>query len=376
MDNMQGKRRVLFVTADLEGGGANRALMHMVQRLDRERFMPSLAVLDNRGAFKAHVPDDVEVFDLGQSRHYRLGGLVRITLKLRALISRLKPHAVFSIVNVANFPAIAAARLSSTRVIAYEVSVPSVEFEQSFAHPWVASTLLKLTYPLAHTICHVSQGIADDLVNNFGIDRARMVQLYTPFDMDEISKLAGHDPQHRWFAETGAPVVVAMGALVPSKGFDFLLRATALLRDKGMAIRVMILGEGPEHSALQELARELGIEAQVEFAGFQQNPWAYLKRARLFVHPSLLEGFGNVIVEAMVCGVPVVAADCPTGPREILEGGRCGMLVPPADHMALAAAMERMLTEPGLPESYVRQAHERAESFATKKVMQVLEGNL
>jgi glycosyltransferase involved in cell wall biosynthesis len=147
---------------------------------------------------------------------------------------------------------------------------------------------------------------------------------------------------------------MGIGRLAPKKDFPTLLRAFAEIRGKYRA-RLMILGEGPARGELEALVRELDLEADVALPGFVENPYAYLARANLFVLSSRWEGLPTVLIEAMFCGVPVVATDCPSGPREILGGGRYGTLVPVGDMDALTHAMEAGLSgkiEPAPSESW------------------------
>src|SRR5262249_60411631 len=136
------------------------------------------------------------------------------------------------------------------------------------------------------------------------------------------------------------------GRLHRQNGFDLLLRGVARLRDADLA--VVILGEGPERGSLEALGRELGLGARLVMPGFVENPWAWIGRASAFVLPSRWEGFASVLVEAMACGTPVVAADCDYGPREILHDGKNGLLVRRDDAMSLPQALQRILADPAL----------------------------
>jgi glycosyltransferase involved in cell wall biosynthesis len=140
-------------------------------------------------------------------------------------------------------------------------------------------------------------------------------------------------------------VIVATGRLAPQKNFPLLLQAFALLRRQRPA-RLLILGEGRLRPQLEALIAELGLGEDVALPGFVTNPYAAFARASLFVLSSDYEGLGNVLIEAMACGCPVVSTNCPSGPAEILEGGRLGELVPVKDAAALSAAMLRALDTP------------------------------
>nr|WP_259406078.1 glycosyltransferase [Shouchella clausii] len=149
---------------------------------------------------------------------------------------------------------------------------------------------------------------------------------------------------HRFFEERNAKVIVTVGRLHVQKDYPTLLRAFANLQQNELPeARLLFIGDGEENEPLKKLAFELGVRSVVDFAGFQPNPYAYMKKAHLFALSSAWEGFGNVIVEALATGTPVVATDCPSGPREILADGKYGQLVPVGDTVALAQAMKDAL---------------------------------
>ena len=161
-------------------------------------------------------------------------------------------------------------------------------------------------------------------------------------------------------------MIVGVGRLVPQKDFGALIEAFAQCRRNGLRARLMILGEGPERPLLEATVRELGITSECRLYGFCMNPLAIMARARLLALSSRYEGFGNVLVEAMGCGTPVVSTDCPHGPSEFLDGGRYGRLVPVGDGAALARAIAEAVSAP------VRRATliERAANFSLSESVQ------
>ena len=165
-------------------------------------------------------------------------------------------------------------------------------------------------------------------------------------------------------------MILGVGRLTQAKDFPTLIRAFALVRKK-RAARLMILGEGEERPKLEALVRELGLEREVTLPGFVDNPYKYMKRAAVFVLSSKWEGFGNVLVEAMALGTPVVSTDCPSGPAEILENGRWGRLVPVGDVYALAEAIIETLDEEHHPD-VANRAKDFAVELAVEKYINVL----
>jgi glycosyltransferase involved in cell wall biosynthesis len=191
----------------------------------------------------------------------------------------------------------------------------------------------------------VSRGVADDCAELMGWSPDAVDVAPNPVVTPELDRLVAEPVDHPWFRTGEPPVVLAIGRLHDQKDYPTLLKAFASLRSKHEA-RLVVLGSGPLRETLAEYARELGIEHDFDMPGFASNVYAYLARSRMFVLSSAWEGSPNVLVEAMAVGTPVVATDCPSGPFEILEGGRLAPLVPVGDAPALAAAMERVWTHP------------------------------
>ena len=221
--------------------------------------------------------------------------------------------------------------------------------------------LVRRFFPRAAAIVAVSEGVARDATRMIGTDAPQVGHIYNPVIDHRLDAMATARSGHRWLDEGRAPVVLGVGKLKPQKDFATLLRAVAKVREH-RPVRLVILGEGPEAGALKGLAAELGIAAQVDLPGFVDNPYAYMARAGVFVLSSAWEGFANVVAEALACGCPVVSTDCPSGPAEILAGGRYGRLVPVGDAAAMATAIAATLDDPG--DRAARQV--RARAFAVE----------
>ena len=205
------------------------------------------------------------------------------------------------------------------------------------------------SYPFADCAVGISEGTTAELEGLPGMERNRIHTIHNPVVSADLGRKARESPHHPWLDDRRCPVILAIGRMKKVKGFSTLLRAFARLLDRRLA-RLIVLGEGRLRPSLRSLARELGIAEQVDFPGFQENPYAFLAKADLFVLSSRYEALPTVLIEAMACGCPVVSTDCPFGPREILEDGRLGPLVPVGDAEALAAAMARVLDGPPEPD--------------------------
>ena len=207
---------------------------------------------------------------------------------------------------------------------------------------WLERRSLAWIYPRADAIIAASTGVADDLSAYTGIPAAKIQTIFFPTITANLEEKASQPVNHAWLSPGNIPVVMGVGRLTQQKDFGTLIRAACLLR-AARPVRLIILGEGEERARLETMAQELGLADDVDLPGFVDNPYAYLRRAAVFVLSSLWEGLPNSLIEAMACGCPVVSTDCPSGPREILDGGRYGHLAPVGNPYSLAEAIGKAL---------------------------------
>lgn len=235
---------------------------------------------------------------------------------------------------------------------------------RSWLKRWIRRGFIRYCYRRADTIIANSGDVAKDIVDETGLHPGRIALLPNPTVDDAIYSRARLPVSHPWLADKEVPVITAVGRLAPQKDFLTLLRAFALLR-RERTCRLLILGEGKQRTVLAQEAERLGITKELSMPGFVDNPFAYLVRSDLFVLSSAWEGSPNVLIEALALGVPSVAADCGSGPREILADGRYGPLVPVGDAQAMARAMAQVLESP-LPREVLEEA---VEPFRTQKAV-------
>lgn len=213
---------------------------------------------------------------------------------------------------------------------------------------WRAYRLIRGTYRAAAAVVGNSEGVVADIAAIAHLPAERLHLIRNPVVTPELNARAAEPLAYPWFAEGAPPVILGLGGLRTQKGFDVLLAAFARLRQT-RPCRLLILGEGRLRGALEERATALGVVDDFALPGFDPNPYRYLARAGLFVLSSRWEGSPNALTEALAMGCPVVSTDCPSGPREILQGGKVAPLVPVDDVAALADAMAAVLTAPGDP---------------------------
>ena len=203
----------------------------------------------------------------------------------------------------------------------------------------------RCSYPYADAVVGVSHGVSAEFAKIPNLTRSQLYVIYNPVFSEYLTRKSREPADHPWLDRAKTPVIIAIGKLIRRKDFATLLIAFARVRARRSA-RLIVLGEGRLRRSLLSLARRVGVAEHVDFAGFLENPYALLANADLFVLSSRNEALPTVLIEAMACGCPVVSTDCPFGPREILENGRYGALVPVGQPEALAAAMARTLDQP------------------------------
>jgi len=349
-------RRIAILLPSLASAGAERVMLNLARGLADRGFDVDMVLARAEGAFLSALDPRVRVVDLDAARVlFALPSLVRY-------LRQARPHVVLSSLPHLNLTSILARFSAGVRPRL--VLVEHNDLALASAHGvrrWEKffPMMMRVLYPSADAVVAVSAGVAEGLVTHAHLRRETITVIHNPIVTPEIAEKAAAPVDHPWFAPGQSPVFVAAGRLTLQKDYPTLLRAFAELRQRRGA-RLLILGVGELHDELVARAEGLGIGAEVEFAGFQENPFAHMSRAAALVLSSAWEGFGNVLVEAMACGTQVVATDCPSGPAEILDGGRFGRLVPVGDAPALAAAMEAALDHP-LPTEVLR---ERAQVFS------------
>jgi glycosyltransferase involved in cell wall biosynthesis len=328
----------LFYTTSLSGGGAERVWVVLASELARRGHDVTLALDFDADANRPYLAPQVKVEVIGDGHGY--AGHARSFAGLIGLMRRLDPDFLLTAVGGSDIKGLlAAAPIGRLRrvVTSYHGYLANETGLFGALHVRLARLWTRLA---AATVC-VSDGLRRDMVERWRASPTGCVRIYNPI------AVAGTDPG---FDAAGLaarpPTIVAAGRLVPVKGFLFLVRAFAEVRDP--AARLVILGEGPDHDAILAEAERLGVADRLILPGYVAEPWQWYARARCFALSSQVEAFGNVVVEALAHGLPVVATPC-DGPREILRDPSLGTISPFDDEAAFAAALDAALARPGDP---------------------------
>ena len=332
------KERLAILLPGLYDGGAERILLNLAEGIAARGFPVDLVLARAEGPYMAEIPASVRVIDLKAPR---------VLMCLPALIRYLRterPTALLSALYV-NIIALWAKRITGfpqRLVLSEHNTLTSVSSGEKDLRWMLYPELARWFYPWADGIVAVSKGVASDLELAARLSPGRIQVIYNPIVTPDLQKKSQTILEHPWFGKGESPVVLGVGRLTAQKAFSVLIEAFAQVR-KSQPVRLLILGEGEERPMLEAQIAQLGLEQDVDLPGFVANPYPYMAHAALFVLSSRWEGLPTVLVEAMSLRTPVIATDCPSGPREILGDSQYGQLVPVDDPIALAQAIKSLL---------------------------------
>jgi len=355
------------VTLAFEGGGPERDTVLLCNALAERGVRIVVLVFHEEGSLRSLLNPAVRVIAVpGQRMRYAVPGLRRV-------IRALAPRVVLSS-GVTNLPTLTATRTLPRRnrpkLVLREVAVPSMTRHDPYRANRITYRALRHLYRYADRIITLTDGTRRELIENFSVPEAMVSVMRTnavipPAMVKELAQ---------WDGETGREhdLIVSVGRLSAEKDQRTLLRAMMLL-PPDRPWRLAIVGDGPDRAALEGFVRSSRLEQRVAFIGRVADPFAWMRKARLLVCSSIFEGLGNSIIEALACGTPVVATDCPYGPREILQGGRCGVLTPVGDPAALAGAISAALDQPPDRQSLMRRGLDYTAARAAARFLEIVD---
>ncbi len=291
-------------------------------------------------------PEPSHLFDGLKYHHFPSKRVSTGVPRIAGYLRREKPDAVISAQSYANVGIVFAcmlARFKGRIVLSERLNVSASTDSDRSLKTRITRLLMRLLYRRATGIVAISQGVADDLAQITRLAPERFTVIHNPVNHPDIHVKAREEVDCDWLNDASLRTVVTVARLERQKDVASLIRAFAQLEPDDL--RLLIIGDGSERSKLESLAVDLSVSNRVGFTGAVSNPYKYMARSQLFVLSSLYEGLGNVLVEALALRLPVVSTDCPSGPAEILEYGRFGMLVKPGDPSALAEGMTTALAD-------------------------------
>lgn len=321
-------------------GGICRHLMNMIDVWCAAGLRVDLvAFRDGVRFYPDEMPEAVRFFHLGTSGKYPTA------YALWRYLRRRKPSVIMSTTHLSNvvlavcgfFPGIA-----TRRYLSVPNTIGKAGRKTSGRKIRRKSRQVRWLYPHSDGVITVSRGVGQDLQETIGLRGVTIRPIYNATITPRLAELAREPTGHQWLEEGDRPVLLGAGRLNRQKDFSTLVRAFARVRET-IPARLVIIGEGSERPRIESLIQELGVEGDVSLPGFVDNPYCWMAAADVFVLSSRWEGLGNVVAEALGVGTPVVSTDCPSGPREILDDGRYGYLVPVGDDGAIAEAVLSIL---------------------------------
>ena len=327
-------QKVAFFLSSLDGGGAERVMLNLAEGFVLAGHPVDLVLGKLQGPYINQIPKGVKVVNLDKSR------LMTTVLQLSRYLKAADPSLLISALEDTNIVAILARKLAFS-------SAPLIVTVHNYLSHEAANAkqlkrrlvpyLLRYFYLAASAVVGVSTGVVSDLLS-FGVPPQRVTAIYNPIVSDTLFAKAQERPQHPWFEVSDTPIILGVGRLTRQKDFSTLIYAFHQVHQSCPA-RLLILGEGEDRADLESLVRRLGLSTVVSMPGFMPNPYSFMANADLLVMSSAWEGFGNVIVESLALGTPVVSTDCESGPAEILDYGRYGRLVQVGDVDGMARAI-------------------------------------
>ncbi|WP_417910629.1 glycosyltransferase [Candidatus Electronema sp. PJ] len=359
---------IALLLPNLAGGGAERANLYLAQEFLARGYEVDLVLMQRKGELLPLLPARVQVIDLATQQ------IRKLLRPLTAYIQQRQPDAVLATMWPLTSMAVLCHKLARLqgRLVVAEQNVLSPQYaEWGHLHNLLLRTSIASTYPWADARIGVSEGVVDDLAALSGIKKARFEVVYNPVPRPEpASNTALAQAEQCWGKRRG-PRILTVGSLKAQKNQALLIRAFAQAFAQSNA-DLLILGEGQLRHDLEALAAQEGVSNKVHLPGFFSDPTPFYQTADLFVLSSDYEGLPTVLIEALACGLPVVATQCPAGPAEILDNGRWGCLVPVGNVAALAAAMLKALSRPHDREALQRRAATFSPSTAANRYLELL----
>ena len=360
-------KRIALYFGNFNAGGVQRVRLHLAKGFLERGHLVDLVVVNAVGELQSQVPESANIVDLGAR-----GAMMSIPALLR-YFRQYNPAVVLSAQTNHNIAAIIACRISgiTTRLIVGEHNNLLEVIRHASLRDRLRPLAAGLIYPCADAILAVSRGVADTLSELSGIERNSIQVIYNPVDLSKIVKLSHEVPVHPWLQQSDTPVIVSIGSLSEQKDFPTLIKAIDQIR-RERPIKLIILGEGSLRKDLQDLILKLNLGEDIDLYGFSDNPYAFLKLAAMYVLSSRYEGFPNTLLEALACGTPVVATNCPSGPDEMLARGRYGCLVPVGDATAMAEAIQKTMDAPLSEKILIQRASEFSIDVIVEQYLQFL----
>lgn len=391
------KLHIGFVLSDLNGGGAQRVMLTLAEALIRRGHQIDLLLLRPSGQYSTSIPDGMRLYYLKGRRFNRRifqslrdrnfsiiplwidpisilyrwftlrGEYSQVSFRLRnardavgtaRFVSQTRPMMLYSALTRANIAAV-----TGKKIAPLDVQI-AVSIHGSVVYKYTEDQLAKCKVfdVLSDAIVVPSQGVRNEIIEMIGIIEDKVHCIYNGIPSSKIRRLMQEEVDHQWFLDESVPVILNVASLTYVKNQPSLIEAFSYVRHQ-IEARLVILGSGPGsyRDRLRSVAKNFGVDRDFDIFDFDENPFRYMRRARVVVLSSRTEALPTVLIEAMACGTSVISTNAPYGPTEVLQNGRFGKLVPVEDPPALAQAILEVLNGDVISEA---ELNHRAEDFA------------
>lgn len=377
---MKTNKKITIFLSSFRAGGGEKNLINLANHLDDLGFEVDMLVIKPVGQYKGKVNPKINIINIDAGR------IVFSIPKMISYLKNNKPEMVISTDEFTHIISLVSRKLSKveTKIVFRMGNMFSIlfskykGFKQGFFIPFIA----KRIYKYADIFIANSFGVADDVSNFFKIPRNKIKVIHNPKQVSEIRKKGEEESGHLWLDDKKLPVILFVGRIREQKDLTILIKSFNEVIHKKQA-RLLFVGVGREQKRLEKLIKELNISEFVDFYGFSENPYSFMTKADVFITTSIWEGFSNSLQEAMVCGAPIVATDCSSGPREMLapdtdplyrinkgvEYGKFGILVPMKGVKEISKATLTLLKNENIRKKYSKLSLERGKDFDSRDIL-------
>jgi len=366
--------KILFLVNSFKRGGAERVIINLLNHLPKLNSNLNLFLYFLEDAVDPYpVPGHVQVRRISTRHTFYLTKFLNLpiqALQLKKYIQIHKIDIILSFLSRSNYVNILARLLGANhKAIMSERNTPSMIYSNRNISGLINRLLIHRLYPRYKNIIAVSNGVKADLVSRFHVPESNITVIYNPYEIEKIKKDAQQNIDHEWFIDPKLKTIVSVGRLEKQKNYAMLIHAFEEVAKNFKNTRLIIIGEGTERTSLTRLINDLNLSSFVDLIGQKHNPFSYLSQADIFVLSSEAEGFPNVLVEAMICGCPVISTDCKSGPNEIITNGENGILVPVGNITALSNAIITVLQNVQLKNDFKNNSERTVQDYEVTKIV-------
>ena len=379
MKNKINKNKIALFFVSFRAGGGERVMVDLANGFVKDGLEVDICIIKPVGQYKDQVDSRVNIVNLDTGR------IIFSLPKLISYLRRERPKIILSLDEYTHIMSLVGTFVSrsGTKSFLRIGNMFSVLFSKyKRIRDKMIPVISRNIYKYASGIIANSHGVAEDVVKVFKVNKDQIEVINNPKNLEDIRNKAKSDCGHRWLDKKDRPVVLFVGRLREQKDLPTLIKAFAKIQ-KETSSRLLFVGVGREQKRMEILIKKLGLENESDFFGFADNPYSFLNKADVFVSTSLWEGMSNSIVEAIVCGIPVVATDCNSGTREILapdkdplyrieegtEYAKYGALVPVGDVDEVAKTIKELLKNSERAGNYRQKSKERAKDFSLEFIL-------